>query len=349
MRRLDYLTAAVGKMQPLLLATSLLATGCSTTSSLSFKKPDSLAIPNRVNIRSLPVGIEVRASDRFPVSRTGLDATISSYSPGSSTTTYPLKTITEAVFRDAVVSNFKLPKPGKIPALRIDILVQRSVLIIRKSRAEYELDVVASLVDKFGRRPIERSLSGRASSLFDGFTVPNAVWEGNRQICDQFLAAIANNTEVMALLKTYEEVVVGSTYECDLRVIDLRAVRVVGESGTTDSPQGFRRLAEDMVARLAKKWSSRGVPKVAVLEFTTTGAPPGAGLGDALAMHVETALERQGFCRIIDRKRIGEILQEHDLLMSDVVRNPALLHNAGLKIENVEFFVTGHIAVLQAD
>ena len=214
---------------------------------------------------------------------------------------------------------------------------------------QYDIEVIAALKDRYGEKMFGQTLTAFAQSSYDEYTVPNAVWSGAQSICEQVLGLMGNDTRILALLKKAEPLTVGNVYECDLQVLDLAGHRLVGVSGRVNSQTELRSMAEDLVKKLDPKWMRQGVPKAAVLDFRTTGAEKNVQVGASFASFVESAIEKQNMCQIIDRKRLDQIMQEHDLQASDIAKDPTRLGNVQIPLDTVQFFITGQISVVGSD
>lgn len=332
-----------------LLVFVVLSSGCSSITQLSVNQNQTFSVPNKVGAPNLPMGLSIDAPDNMPVARSDWEATMSSYSIGNRVVNYPLRMVVEQVFTEGIKSNFRLSKPGEISPYKIEISVLKSALRRTGGNVQYNLEVVAVLNDRYGEKVFGRTLTASAQSSYDGYTVPNAVWQGAQSICEQVLGLIGGDTRTLALLKKAEPVAVGNVYECDLQVLDLGGHRVVGVSGRVNSQTELRSMAEDLVKKLDVKWMRQGLPKAAVLDFRTTGAEKSLQIGASFASFVEAAVEKQNMCQIIDRKRLDLIMQEHDLRTSDIANDPTRLGNVQIPLDTVQFFITGQISVVGSD
>lgn len=323
--------------------------GCSSLTQLSINQNQPLAVPNKVGAPNLPMGLSVDAPENMPVAQSDLEMTLSSFSLGSRVVNYPLRIIMEQVFTEGIKSNFRLPKPGEIPPYKIAIAVLKSRLRTSRGNSQYDVEVLASLNDRYGEKLFARTLTASATSVCDGISVPNAVWQGAQSICEQVLGLISGDTRTLALLKKAEPVAVGNVYECDLQVLDLAGHRVIGVSGRVNSQTELRSMAEDLIRKLDQKWTRQATPKAAVLDFRTTGAEKNLQIGASFASFVEAAVEKQNMCQILDRKRLDLIMQEHDLRTSDIAADPTRLGAVKIPLDTVQFFITGQISVVGAD
>jgi hypothetical protein len=329
-----------------LIVVGAVCSGCASVTQLSISRDQPISVLNKVGAPNLPMGLSVDAPDNMPVTQSDWAMT---FSFGDRVVSYPLRIVMEQAFTEGIKSNFRLPKPGEIPPYKILIAVLKSQLRSTGGKGQYRVEVLASLCDRYGEKVLVRTLDASASSPYDKRTVPDAVWQGAQSICEQFLGLIGGDTRTLALLKKAEPLTVGNVYECDLQVLDLAGHRVIGVSGRVNSQTELRAMAEDLVKKLDQKWMRQATPKAAVLDFRTTGAEKNLQIGASFASFVEAAAEKQDLCRILDRKRLDLIMQEHDLRTSDIAADPSRLGTVQIPLDTVQFFITGQISVVGSD
>ena len=325
--------------------------GCTTTSDLMVGQKgtyDWSGVDN--GLKGIPMALSINAPDLIPATKGEMEQVVSGFTNMGKVKRYPLASVARDAFQDCIDVNFRLPRADEIPKFKINVLIQKSQLALQRHTASYRVTSLISVTDEYGKSVFEKTLEGTASSPFDGIHVPEAVWRGNYGVASRLVSEMRNDRMLYARLKKLGGGLgVGNTYECDLHVLDLNSRREIGVSGRALNKDKLRELARELVGKLSDKWVPKGLPKVAVLDFSATGVDANQKLGATFASFVETSLGELDICELVDRKRLGEIMQEHDIIVSDIARDPNKLQDVNLGLDKVQYFVTGNIAVLSSE
>ena len=137
-------------------------------------------------------------------------------------------------------------------------------------------------------------------------------------------------------------VIRGTVFELDVRVVSVHTARTVASvHDRAEGPGDLRRSVEACASRLLSSGRLRGT--VAVAPFEAVGATNAAQYGGAAASMMISALQQSKDLVLIERAQLARILNEHDLSLADIAKDPRLLGS----VSSIGHLVIGTVSALR--